>query len=83
VFGRPFEDLVDWIGPEVEPGADRWATSGQSREYIVETYRRAWAHSDATIEALGLDAAGRVVWWPAEHRQGCSCCNHARGGRGQ
>lgn len=46
-----------------------WATAEQSREYIVGMYLRAWAHSDATIEALGPDAVGRVVWWPEEHSQ--------------
>jgi hypothetical protein len=66
VFGRPFAEQVDWVGPDVEPGADRWATAGQSRDYIVGIYRRSWAHSDATIEALSLDADGWVVWWPEE-----------------
>lgn len=23
-----------------------------------------WEHSDATVDALSLDAAGRVPWWP-------------------
>jgi len=23
-----------------------------------------WAHSDATVEQLPLDAVGRVPWWP-------------------
>ncbi|HET9443001.1 MAG TPA: DUF664 domain-containing protein, partial [Acidimicrobiales bacterium] len=29
----------------------------------VGLYRRVWAHADATIEALDLDARGRVPWW--------------------
>ena len=32
-----------------------WATAEESREQIVGLYRRAWAHSDATIGALALD----------------------------
>ena len=40
-----------------------WATPGQSREEIVGLYHRAWAHSDATIGALALDAIGHVPWW--------------------
>jgi uncharacterized damage-inducible protein DinB len=68
-FGRPFAEPVDWVGPRVEPGADRWATAGQSRDYLVGMYRRSWTHSNATIEALSLDAAGRVVWWPQEDSQ--------------
>jgi hypothetical protein len=43
-----------------------WATPDQSREYIVGLYRRVWSHSDATIEALDLDAPGRVAWWRPE-----------------
>ena len=29
----------------------------------MEFYRRAWAHSDATIDSLELEAEGRVPWW--------------------
>jgi Protein of unknown function (DUF664) len=35
-----------------------------TREQIVEAYRRAWEDSDATINALAIDAAGYVPWWP-------------------
>jgi hypothetical protein len=44
-----------------------WATTDQSREQIVGLYRRVWANSDATIEALALDSVGQVLWWPPEH----------------
>ncbi|MGI5179329.1 DinB family protein [Dactylosporangium sp. CA-152071] len=67
-FGRPFEEPMPWIGPGAEPSADTWATPDESREQIVALYRRVWAHSDATIEALPLDAAGQVPWWSAGHR---------------
>ncbi|GIE77102.1 hypothetical protein Aph02nite_30520 [Actinoplanes philippinensis] len=64
-FGRPFpEALPWWDGDDAEPNADMWATAGESREEIVALYRRVWAHADATIEALDLDATGRVPWWP-------------------
>ncbi|HEX5598775.1 MAG TPA: DUF664 domain-containing protein, partial [Micromonosporaceae bacterium] len=32
---------------------------------IIGLYHRVWAHSDATIDALALDAIGHVPWWPA------------------
>ena len=35
----------------------------------TDFYRQVWAHSDATIEALDLDATGNVPWWPAERRE--------------
>src|SRR5262245_35136624 len=49
--------------------ADMWATPQESRDEIVARYRRVWAHSDATIDALSLDATGSVSWWPEEHRK--------------
>jgi hypothetical protein len=45
-----------------------YATETESRELVTEFYRRVWAHSDATIEELPLDARGTVPWWPAERR---------------
>ena len=32
-------------------------------------YRRVWANSDATIEALELDTVGRVPWWPEDRNE--------------
>jgi hypothetical protein len=63
-FGRPFAEPLPWSEDDAEPNADMWATAEESREDVVGLYRRAWAHADATIEALELDAVGRVPWWP-------------------
>jgi uncharacterized damage-inducible protein DinB len=63
-FGRSFDEPVRWLGPDAEPNADMWATADESREYVVELYQRASRHADTTIEALGLEALGRVPWWP-------------------
>jgi hypothetical protein len=65
VFGRPSGVPLPWLDRGAEPNADMWATPGQSRDEIVGLYHRAWAHSDATIGALGLDASGHVPWWGA------------------
>jgi uncharacterized damage-inducible protein DinB len=67
-FGRPFGESFPWFEDGAEPNADMWATADQSREQIVDLYRRVWAHSDATIEALPLDAVGSVPWWPEDRR---------------
>lgn len=67
-FGRPFGEPMPWIDEGAEANADMWATAEESREQIVALYRRVWAHSDATIEALDLDAPGQVPWWSPEHR---------------
>ncbi|MFG1752213.1 DinB family protein [Streptosporangium sandarakinum] len=64
VFGRPFPEPLPWMEDDAEANADMWVTAEESRDEIVALYRRVWAHSDATIEALELDAAGRVPWWP-------------------
>jgi Protein of unknown function (DUF664) len=63
-FGRPDHDRVPDFDPD-EPNADMWATADESREQIIGLYRRAWRHSDVTIDSLPLDATGQVPWWPA------------------
>jgi uncharacterized damage-inducible protein DinB len=63
VFGRPFGESLPWFAEDAEMNADMWATADESREQIVGLYRRVWAHSDATIDELPLDAPGRVPWW--------------------
>jgi hypothetical protein len=68
-FGRPFPGPPSWFEAEGEPNADMWATAGESRDAITGLYRRVWAHSDATIEGLELDAVGYVPWWPEDRRQ--------------
>jgi hypothetical protein len=63
VFGRPHGEPLPWLADGAEPNGDMWATADESREYVVALYRRAWAHADATIEALPLETVGRVPWW--------------------
>jgi uncharacterized damage-inducible protein DinB len=65
-FGRPLADPLPGLEDDAEPNADMWATLDESIELVAGFYRRVWAHSDATIEALALDAVGRVPWWPAD-----------------
>jgi uncharacterized damage-inducible protein DinB len=62
-FGRPSGEPMPWFDDDAEPDADLWATADESREQIIGLYHRAWAHADATIEALDLDTVGRVPWW--------------------
>ncbi|MFD5321928.1 DinB family protein [Streptomyces sp. NPDC127098] len=71
-FDRPYfvtEPTPSYYREDAEANADMWATAEESREEVVDLYRRAWAHSDATIEALPLDAVGRVPWWPEDRRE--------------
>ena len=68
-FGRPFGEPLPWFDEGAEANADMWATADESRDQIVGLYKRVWAHADATIEALALDAIGQVPWWPEDRRE--------------
>ncbi|WP_406096258.1 DinB family protein [Streptomyces sp. NBC_01013] len=58
IFGRPVDAPALWIAGDAEPNADLWATADETREETIAHYRRVWAHSDATIDELDLDATG-------------------------
>jgi hypothetical protein len=47
------------------PNDDMYAFAGESQDDVVALYRSAWAFGAETVE-LGLDAPGRVPWWPDE-----------------
>jgi uncharacterized damage-inducible protein DinB len=70
VEARYFGEVFDRPSPEPLPrwqdhdGSDLWATEDETREQIIEFYRRTWEHSDTTINELPLDAPGHVPWWP-------------------
>jgi uncharacterized damage-inducible protein DinB len=68
VFGRPFPETIPWALDDAEDNSDMWATPDQSRSEITSLYRSVWAHSDATIVQLELDAPGFVRWWPADRQ---------------
>jgi uncharacterized damage-inducible protein DinB len=62
VFDRPFPEPKPWWDDDGVDSADMWAGAAETRSAIVERYQRVWLHSDATIAALNLDAAGEVPW---------------------
>jgi hypothetical protein len=67
--GRPSPLRLPWVEDgSVWDGADMWAQAEESRDHLVGLYRSAWAHSDATIAQLPLDAPAHVQWWPPERR---------------
>jgi hypothetical protein len=68
-FGRPADVPLPWLEEGAEPNADMWATADETRQEVVDLYRRAWAHSDETIDALPLDAVGHVPHWPADDNE--------------
>ncbi|GAA4179650.1 DinB family protein [Gryllotalpicola koreensis] len=68
VFGRPADDPILLDFETAADNDDMWARSDESAADIVAFYRRAWAHGDATIDALSLDDLGFVPWWPPERQ---------------
>ncbi|MFJ5927043.1 DinB family protein [Kitasatospora sp. NPDC092948] len=64
-FDRPFDGAPGlWVAGTDEANGDFWARPEESRETVIAEYRRVWAHADATIDALPLDALGQVPWPP-------------------
>lgn len=64
VFGRPSGRALPWFADGAEPDADLWLPADETVEQVRELHAFSAAHADATIEALPLDAPGRVPWWP-------------------
>lgn len=63
--GSPFPEMSE----DAEPNADLYARPDETPQQIIDLYQRVQAHSDATIEALPLDAIGTVGWWRPENRE--------------
>ena len=68
-FDRPFGEPMPWWDDDADPNDDLWATADESREQMIDFYRRAAAHADATIDALDPSAVGHVPWWPVDRRE--------------
>jgi hypothetical protein len=64
VFNRPFPEPLPRWDDEAASGTDLWVTEHETRDEIIDFYRRVSEHSDATINALPIDAPGYVPWWP-------------------
>lgn len=68
-FGRTFaspDELVAMAAYDEDPQADWYATETETKDGLIELYRRVGAFVDETIEQLPLDAPGRVQWWRPE-----------------
>lgn len=68
VFDRPSGIALPWYDDGAEDNADMWATPDETTGSILELLRQAWAHTEATIDALDLEAPGLVSWWSEERR---------------
>jgi hypothetical protein len=65
-FGRPPEERPSWFRDDPSTEIDMWATPDESREYVVDVYRKACAHADTTVTSLELSSPGYVAHWASE-----------------
>ena len=67
--GRPWPEDIPWENEAAfEAGEDMYALADESREMLLDLYRRSWAFSDQNIRELGLDAPAHVSWWPENRK---------------
>ena len=65
-FGREFPtpaELVPLEAFDEDPQADWYAREDETKNGLIDLYRRVGVFADQTIEQLPLDAPGRVLWW--------------------
>lgn len=62
-FGRPSGIALPWHDDDADPNDDLFLTADESREWVLDLYRTAWAHAAVTFDDNELDAVGRVPWW--------------------
>ena len=67
-FGRPSGIALPWHDEDADPNDDLYLTADESREWVLDLYRTAWAHAAVTFEQSELDTVGRVPWWGDERR---------------
>lgn len=62
-FGRPHGIDLPWHADDADMNDDLFLTADESREWVLDLYRTAWAHAAETFAQLELDSPGRVPWW--------------------
>jgi uncharacterized damage-inducible protein DinB len=65
-FGRQFptpDELVSLDAYDQDPQADWYAREDETKDGLIDLYRRVGSFADQTIEQLPLDAPGQVPWW--------------------
>ncbi|MBK5307044.1 MAG: DinB family protein [Frankiaceae bacterium] len=70
-FGRAFptqQELVPMEEFDEDPQADWYARADETKEGLIDLYRRVASFADETIEQLPLDAPGHVPWWGPDQK---------------
>src|SRR3954454_10393748 len=65
-FGREFpapDELVPMAAYDDDPQADWYAGADETKEGLIDLYRRVATFADETIAQLPLDEPGQVSWW--------------------
>lgn len=62
-FDRPSGIELPWWRDGADPNDDLFATVDESRDWVVDLYRRAWVHAAATFAECELDTVGHVPHW--------------------
>ncbi|MET8547194.1 DinB family protein [Micromonospora zamorensis] len=65
-FGREFPtpgELVPVRAFDEDPQADWYASEDETKDGLIDLYRRVGVFADQTIDQLPLDAPGQVPWW--------------------
>ncbi len=68
VFGRPWPEPMPWLTADSEINEDMYANAEESSDWVLDFYRRSWAHASETFAVTGLDDTGTVPWWPPDRR---------------
>lgn len=63
VFDRPYSEAIPAVDQNFRNRDLMWVPADETREQVIEGYRRACRHADETIETLPNDAVGHVPWW--------------------
>lgn len=64
VLGREVADPPSWLTEDAELFADRWLGPDETREQIIDGYRRAWTLSDDAVREAAPDTTGFAPWLP-------------------
>ena len=65
-FGRPSGIDMPWYAEDADANEDMWATPTESREWVIDVYRHAWAHAAVTFAQCDLNTVGHVKHWGNE-----------------
>ena len=66
-FGREFPAphlLVPSEAYDEDPQSDWYASADETKDGLIDLYRRVASFADETIDELPHDAIGKVPWWP-------------------